>query len=88
MSDINPSSEGTISIELGAEPSPEELQTAAYYTQRGLNVTFLKPLPDRRTPDLRVEGMGNIDLYHPEPTTQIEAVLRAIKKKEIKPRLF
>jgi Contact-dependent growth inhibition CdiA C-terminal domain len=74
---------GQITIETGATPTEQELRSATYYTEQGLNVKFLKPstVPNIRTPDLEVEGIGEIDFYHPEITTQAEAIIRAIKKK-------
>ncbi|HIK13015.1 MAG TPA: hypothetical protein IGS52_22615 [Oscillatoriaceae cyanobacterium M33_DOE_052] len=80
---VSTPSGGNITIESGANPSPKELQSASYYTEQGLNVKFLNPdnTPNVRTPDILVDGIGNVDLYHPTNTTSVEAIIRAIKKK-------
>jgi hypothetical protein len=78
-----PGTKGALVIEPGVTLTPSEKAAADFWSDQGKATTAVKPSAASgvRTADLNVEGIGRVDVYTPEPTTNANRVVSAITSK-------
>jgi hypothetical protein len=77
---------GTVVTEEGAKPNANEERAGDGLANEGYDVTFQKTandsgIQDVPTADMRVEGVGQVDVYTPSPVTKDDSIVRTIVKK-------
>jgi hypothetical protein len=74
---------GTVVIEKGAKPNANEERAGKGLADEGYDVTFQKTANDAgisgvQTADMRVEGVGQVDVYSPLPNTRQDSIVNTI----------